>query len=145
MRASGTRLLGALDELVNSNQRVSIYAANESLPRRLLDWFAPKTFPVNVSGPCEYNDGIACPGAGGYGIRIDPGWSKGKMVNGETRLVHEAGHVYAWLTGVTDSDANKEQSVRTENDYRSIRGCNARPNHETTVPHATSDPPHHGE
>jgi hypothetical protein len=131
MRRHGEALFTGMHRLATSDVTVAISARNHNPGRRLLDYAAPRAFPVNASGPCERVDRY-CPKAEGYAVLVDPGWSKFKNVSIEVRFVHELGHVLSFMDGKSgpeDSAQNDQDAVNYEDHYRAISGCGTRRNH----------------
>jgi RHS repeat-associated protein len=93
----------------------------------------------NGTSPCEDVPRI-CQGRGDYGLLVDPAADHGRNVSKETRFAHEIGHAYAYMVLGATSDSDQDdrrheyQSVRSEDLFRSFKGCQSRNFHYNKSP-----------
>jgi RHS repeat-associated protein len=122
--AAGTRLLGVFTALEASEKQIDVNVRFSLL--------LSAAGLGNASSPCGHVDTDCSPGAS-YAARVVPGTDQGSSA--EARLSHELGHIYsAMVEGhAFKTDANRATAVRTENDYRTTRGCTPpREDHKST-------------
>ncbi len=118
--ASGRRLMQMFLGLERSEQTVALFARKTSPLQR---WAAKNllAIPTNFAAPCVRSDRV-CGGGANFGVATDPTYTGSASVSAETVLVHELGHIYAYMVDGASSLVNV-RSVEMENHFRTISGC----------------------
>jgi RHS repeat-associated protein len=127
-RAAGIRLLGVLSDLYYATEIISLTVEQGSLYNRLFDVATASAPCIDVDHWCSANSA--------YAARVDPTWD-GIMaydIGVNTRFVHELGHIWGDLMQCKHfrTRDNDQAAVDVEDDYRKMRGCGARGNHQGT-------------